>query len=350
MNDEVIQMRPFRALLSVISSVVFCMFVWTSDVHALTMTVSDGTNTPVVLTFSQIAPTTHAANNPVGCLSGYSCWKPDAWITTGPTPTEILSFQTGIEGPTWLTIDNGAAFTSGPIVSVRDISTSAVFGINGGIFQGFSTTTGTLFITLEHTFTALTTSNTRPFGMIESGQFLQPGTGGNVTGDTITMRGAVDGTNFAQIVDSANGTNVDGFSLSLSPTIPVPTTFAGGTNISYTWTYAYNNTGITGAITDINGSRFSDPAGGIGNCSISSQNPGCVGGTGGSAVGVFANDGEYNQLRGTICGTGGCDQTPNTLPEPSSFLLLGMALAIGGVFVAARLRKSKDMGDGLEGA
>jgi hypothetical protein len=330
-------MRAYRALLSLICSVVLCMFVWTSDVHALTMTVSDGANSTGSLEFTQITGTA-----PPGCLSGYLCYGLADWT---PTTTTMLTYQTGNE-TTWLTIDNGAAFTSGPIVSVRDTATSAVFGINGGIFQGFSTTTGTLTITLENNFANLTTG-TRPFGMIESGQFLQAG--GNVAGDTLSMLGAVDSTNLAAILKTAGTGTTVGYSLNLSPTVGTATTIAGGTDVSYTWTYNYNNginnTSTPGPLT----SRFSDPAGGIGNCTISSQNPGCGGGTGGSAVGLFANDGEYNKLRQTICGTGGCDQTPNSIPEPSSLLLLGLAMVVGGGFVASRLKKN-NKGDALEGA
>lgn len=320
MNDEVIQMRPYRAFLSMISSLVLCMFVWTSDGHALSLTVSDGTNSTGALTFASVAAGT------AGCLSGYSCYRLTTWT---PGTTDTLTYSTGSED-TWLVIDNGSGFTSGPVLSVKDTATSAVFGLNGGVFQGFSTTTGTLTITLENNFANV--NGTRPFGMIESGQFLQPG--GNVSGDTLSMLGTVDGTRLAQI-DRTAGTGASSpYSLNLSPTISRTVSAAGGTDITYTWTYTYTNSGTAT-------SKFSDPYECFENCP----------GVGGSAVGLFDptdsnEDGvsdEYAALSNTICGSGSfaCVGTPNSVPEPSSILLLGLAMVMGG-FVASRLRKDRE--------
>jgi hypothetical protein len=329
-------MRPCRALLSLISSLVLCMIVWTTDVHALSMTVSDGTNST---TFGF----TLVATGSAGCLTGYACYGVTGWSGGG------TGSQTFGGGTPWLTLSTTGGFTSGPIVSVKDSATSAVFGINGGVFQGFSTTTGTLTITLENTF-ALLTDGTRGFGLIESGQFLQPG--GDVRGDSLSMLGAVDGSNLAQISKTVTGATAvasSPYSLNLSPTVNKTTTLADGTNLKYTWTYNYTNSGSAT-------SKFSDPAGGWGNCTISSQNPGCDT-NGGSAAGLFDptdlnGDGvsdEYAALSNIICiENGGCTATANSIPEPSSILLLGLGMVVGGVFFACRLRKYK--GDALEGA
>ena len=328
-------MRSYRALLSLLSSLVLCIVVWTSDVHAIpVMTVQSGSGTTYTINFTSIVTGT------AGCLTSFSCYTisaPTAWPTGNPTATNAsggsLTFGTGADQ---IIITTTGGFTSGPIASVSDTASTAAMAFNGGIFQGFSTATGQLTITLSNTFANLTTTSPT-FGLLESGTFLQLGTGGDVRTDSLTMLGAVDGANIAQISKTVTGASAltsSPYSLNLSPTVNVPNPTAGVT-LKYTWTYNYNNSG--GPLT----SKFSDPAGGLGNCEISSQNPGCDTQGGGAAFLGDPTDPIIASITNDVC-TSNCVNTPNAVPEPSSVLLMGLGLLIGGIFFASRLRKEKE--------
>jgi hypothetical protein len=328
------------------------MFVWTSGVHAThlatqlpVMTVASGSNSPFTINFASIASGT------AGCLTGFSCYRISTWPTGNPTATNAsggsLTFGTGVNQ---IKITTSGGFTSGPIASVSDTVSTAAMGFNGGIFQGFSTTTGQLTITLTHTFHALTTTNPT-FGLVESGAFLQLGTGGDVRTDSLTMLGAVDGANIAQISKTVTGASAltsSSYSLNLSPTVGVPNPSAG-VALKYTWTYKYNNgvnnTSTSGTAT----SKFSDPPehafdGGIGNCETPSENPGCTTAGGGAAFLGDPNDpnGIIASLTNDICPDGCVSVASTAIPEPSSLLLLGLSLLSGGIFFASRLRKEKE--------
>jgi hypothetical protein len=193
---------------------------------------------------------------------------------------------------------------------------------------------------------------------MESGNFLQPNAlaaghtcsshpaeCGDVSGDNLTMQATViDDRNTVITTDDttifpatavlrtavAAATTSDPYSFNLSPTTSIFTSAAGATTLTYTWVYNYTNT--SQPVT----SKFSDPAGGIGNCEVPSQNPGCqsvVGGVGVYGIPFGDPDGVLPILFAT---------TGAPVPEPSSVLLLGLGLLSGGLFFASRLRKEKE--------
>ena len=326
-------MRPYRTLLSLISSVVLCMVVWTSDVHALSILVENlNTSNNAVLNSTTINFTSITAAP--GCLTGYACNRISNWPTAANPPGNAgFILNTPTTGTPWLRITTNPGYTSGPIASVLNSPSSASFGVNGMIFQGFNSGAGRLRITLSNNFSALT-NGTRTYGFMENGNFLQPG--GNVSGDTLTMQGTVDTTIFpatAILKTAGTGTSFP-YNFNLSPTTAITTTIAGGTDLKYTWVYNYNNT--SGPIT----SAFSDPAGvggGFPACPPTSQNPACstLGG-----VGVYlASDEDLPGILQTLSGGTGVSLA---VPEPSSVLLLGLGLLSGGIFFASRLRKEKE--------
>lgn len=335
-------MRPFQALLPLLSSLILCMVFWTSDVHALSVTVKAlNPDTNAVLNTRVITFTSSATTLP-GCISGYACNTVFGW--SGGSGGSLSSGS----GASQIRIATNSGYTAGPTASLFDSGQSIAFALNGFIFQGFSAGAGRLEITLTHNFPKLT-DGTRNYGFMENGAFLQPNalTGsntcattptqcGNVSGDKLTMQAQVDAlavfptTPFQQIADPGT---TDNYSFNHSPTASRTTTIAGGTDLKYTWVYNYSNAG--GPVT----SKFSDPPGGIGNCGTS-NNPNCrdtdtsvIGG-----LGVYGiPDGDPDRVLRTLSAATGVP-----IPEPSSVLLLGLGLLSGGLFFALRLRKEKE--------
>lgn len=336
-------MRPFQALLPLLSSLILCMVFWTSDVHALSVTVKAlNPNTNALLNTRVITFTPSSTTQP-GCISGYACNTVSGW--SGGSGGSLSSGSADSQ----IRITTNSGYAAGPTASVLDSGQSIAFALNGFIFQGFSTGAGRLEITLTHNFPNLT-DGTRLYGFMENGAFLQPNalTGsntcsttptqcGNVSGDTLTMQAQVDTlavfptTPFLRTGGVGTTSN---YSFNLSPTASRTTTIAGGTDLKYTWLYNYSNS--LGPVT----SKFSDPPGGIGNCDSGgpSNNPNCrdadtsvIGGLGVYGIPEGDPDGVLLKLSAA---TG--------VPEPSSVLLLGLGLLSGGLFFALRLRKEKE--------
>lgn len=334
-------MKPYRALLPLLSSLILCIVVWTSDVHALSVTVQartpDANNT--VLTTGTVNFTSSGTTLP-GCISGYVCNTVTGW--SGGSGGS-LSFG----GGTTSTLDDirittNAGYTSGPTSSVYDPGSSIAFALNGFIFQGFSTGTGRLQITLTHTFPNLT-DGTRTYGFMESGNFLQPTVGsstGNVSGDTLTMQGQVDTLAVfpdPALVKTAGTGETFAYSFNLSPTASRLTDKSGGTVLKYTWVYNYNNTG--GPVT----SKFSDPPPfppPKGPCPPPAKADKCDT-TGGLGV-YLASAEDLPGILQTLSTATGVSNTGVPIPEPSSVLLLGLGLLSGGFFFASRLRKERE--------
>ena len=185
-------MKPYRVLLLLIGSCVLSLVAWTSNAHALpVLTITDQLNRTATLGFTSVT-------SAVGCVPGYTCYRMNGFPTTGGTAaSRSLSFVTTSSTPVasttlgfvpanaWLQITTQGTFTSGPIVSESgNGATTAAIVINGGMFQGFSQTTGTLTITVSDGFNLTATSVALP--LAEQGAFLQ--TSGSFTGDTLLTR------------------------------------------------------------------------------------------------------------------------------------------------------------------
>jgi hypothetical protein len=328
-------MRPSRALLPLLSSLILCMVVWTSDVHALSITVSDGANTT---TSTQLSfGTTQLAASTTGCLSGsYKCYGISGWGSAGKT---IGS---------WLKITAPGNYTAGPVVSVLNTSsTSAQLYMNGAIFQGSNSGSGHLTITLTDSFSALSNAS-HPFTLIESGALLAPGGTNTVSTDTLQMTLIVAGTDI-QSISTPGATGTISYPYNLSGPNTDRTT-NGTITLGYRWLYSYNNNNVAPNLSTNTGSKFSDPPpcpdGSTQPCgpppcpdgSTQPCNPTSIPGIGGGFGGSGTPD-ELDALRTLICGT--CQEAV-TIPEPSSLLLLGSGLLSGGIFFASRLRKEKE--------